>query len=101
MSHDTVDVAPRVSAPSSLKREWSRVTFLGVTPGDPPRAMFQIVLTLSSGKRRHLSQSVRVTDESLLLRLATLPPGTEIRVSTETDWAAEGIPTVLKDFSRV
>ena len=33
MSNDTVDVAAvPVSAPSSLKTEWSRVTFTGLTP---------------------------------------------------------------------
>ena len=74
---------------------------MGLTAGDPARATFQIALTLSSGKRRHLVQTVRVTDETLLPRLVTLPPGTEIRVCTETDWTAEGIPTVLKDFCRV
>jgi hypothetical protein len=44
---------------------------------------------------------VRVTDGILLLRIAALEPGTEIRFCTETDWAAEGIPTFLKDFCPV
>jgi len=102
MSHDTVEVVtPRVSAPSSPTREWSRVTFTGITPGNPPCVTFQMALTLKSGKPRHLAQTVRVTDGTLLLRIAALEPGTEIRVCTETDWAAEGIPTVLKDFCPV
>jgi hypothetical protein len=102
MSHDTVEVAtPPVSAPPSRKKEWARVIFTGMTPGSPACVTFQIVVTLKSGKQRHLSQTVRVTDSNLLLRIAALAPGTEIRVCTETDWAAEGIPTVLKDFCPV
>lgn len=102
MNRNTTNaVVKQAQASATLKTNWSRATFAGVTAGDPPGATFHFVLTLRGGKQKRLSQAVRVSDDSLLLRLLKLSPGTEIRVCTETDWTAEDIPTVLKDFCLV
>ena len=90
------DHLPNVSL--GKQTQWMRVTFAGLTMGDPPSATFQACLTLRNGTARHVSQGVRVTDEGVLLRLVKLPAGTQLRVCTETDWDAAEIPVTLKDF---
>ena len=75
-----------------------RVRFAGFTSGQPPRATFHAALTLRNGTTRHVSQTVRVPDENVQLRLLKLPDGAEVRVCTETDWNAPDIPVILLDF---
>jgi hypothetical protein len=75
------------------------VTLSGLMESEPPKMAFNKVLTLKNGSKRHGSQVVPVPDADLWRRLrAEVRPGDRIRVTIETDWGAEGLPTVLKDF---
>ena len=99
MSSDIATINDRQPATGLGKQtQWMRVRYAGMTSGQPPRATVHATLTLRNGNARHVSQAVRVTDESLQLRLLQLPDGAEVRVCTETDWDAPDIPVTLIDF---
>ena len=99
MSHKIADATRKRPTKSiGVETLWSRVTFAGLVAGNPPRATFHSVGTLRDGRAKQFSQAVPVTDDSLVLPLAKLPAGSEIRTCTETDWDANGIPVTLRDF---
>src|SRR5690242_18274851 len=92
------DISPHTqeaTRSSAHKRSWLQVTFAGLTTGNPLRATFHAVGTLRDGTKRHFSYVAQVTNIDLRDRLLNLEIGTEVRIQTETDWKAKGIPTFL------
>lgn len=78
------------------------VTFSGLVETVPMKIAFYKVLTLRNGSKKHCSQVVQVTDESLAQRLRDdVKPGDRIRVIVETDWTAKDMPSTLKDFQPI
>ena len=78
---------------------WSQVIVTGLVESNPPQFGFYMTLTLRDGKKRRCQRSLSITEEAMLQRLRTeVKPGDEIKVCIETDWGAEDIPSILKDF---
>ena len=100
MDHETA-IAPVIQSP--VKTQWLSVTVSGIQEEKvPPRLAFYTLFTRRDGKKKHCPSTALITDTNLLQRLREeVKSGDQIRVYIETDWAAEGIPTVLKDFCRV
>ncbi len=98
LSPDAVDTLE----PSRVYTRWLPVTVSHIEYGEPLRLTFVLALTLDNGAITHSSKSIRVTDAAMQERLRReVKPGDRIRVHLETDWAADHIPTVLKDFCLV
>ena len=99
MSSDTVILETQ---PSSGKTapviRWQRMTFVGITPGDPPGVTLHAQGQTPTGSVRHFSQTVRVVDDTVLLQLTHLFVGAEIRACIETDWNTPHLAATLKDF---
>ena len=82
------------------KTAWFTVIVTGLVEGSPARFGFYSTLLLRNGTKKRCPMVVQVTDEELLQRLRQeVKPGDEIQVCVETDWATEGIPKFLKDFT--
>ena len=92
---------PQAAMPSAPNARWQRMTFAGVTPGNPPSVTFHAVGQTQSGVTRHFSQAMRVTNESVLFRLMKLSVGVEVRACIETDWNAPNSAVTLRDFCRI
>ena len=91
--------AVATSEPSRLFTRWLPVTVSHVEYGNPLHLTFVIALTLDNGTIRQFSKAVWITDAAMQERLRReVRPGDHIRVHLETDWAADHIPTLLKDF---
>jgi hypothetical protein len=97
----STDTLP-TSDPSGLSSRWLDVTVSHIGGDNPLRLTFYLVLTLRDGVVKHSSKATIVTDTALQDRLRQeVKPGDQLRVCLETDWDADDIPTVLKDFCRV
>jgi len=87
------------SATPGLYTRWLDVTISHIEDSNQLRLTFYLEMTLNNGARKHSSKSVTVTDLALQERLRRdVKPGDCVRVWLETDWDADTIPTVLKDF---
>jgi hypothetical protein len=79
-----------------------RVCVSGLVETDTPQLAFSKRLSRKGGKEKIYTQMVTVTDPFLLARLREeVEPGDELDITVETDWSAEGVPTLLTGFSRV
>jgi len=87
------------SATPGLYSRWLDVTISHIVDSDPVRITFYFEMILNNGARKQVSKSAAVTGVALQERLrrdAKLHD--PVRVCLETDWDADNIPTVLKDF---
>lgn len=62
------------------------------------RASFYTRAKRPDGRERHFSIAVEVRDETLLKRLKSISVGSQITLTTQTDWDEELMSCVLVDF---
>jgi hypothetical protein len=89
----------------TIRRETTndRVIFEGIieeTSG-PSHVAFYKRARRPDGKTRTIAFEVPVEDKKLLSRLSKLQAGEEINITIETDWGVRGIPSRVREFSRV
>ena len=51
--------------------------------------------------QRLVNMEIKISDKKHLKRLRAYTPGDEIEITTETDWTAPSIPTVLKNVRKL
>jgi hypothetical protein len=77
----------------------SRVNVLDMIAGEPASLLIAQPAARPDGKRRTITQKVRVLDAALFSRLcATVNKGEEIEVTIVTEWSKQGYASHLSDF---